>query len=37
MITVNELLFAKAEEFAGREEVSAFKSSCGAETPARAA
>ena len=37
MITVDELLFAKADEFAGGEEVSTFKSSGGAETPARAA
>ena len=37
VITVNELLFAKANEFARSEEVSTFKSSGGAETPARAA
>jgi len=37
VITVNELLFAKASEFARSEEVSTFKSSGGAETPTRAA
>jgi len=37
VITVDELLFAEADEFAGSEEVSTFQSSSGAETPARAA
>lgn len=37
VITVDELLLAKADEFAGREEVSTFQSSGGAETPARPA
>lgn len=36
VITIDELLFAKADQFAGCKEVSTFQSSGGAETPARA-